>query len=208
MKKIIYTILLLAFLGNACAMPKDKEKQIPKPDPEAQTAMPENQAKQIIELKSQGLVEAIKNKNIDFVANLAHPQKGLLFSPYVYIGENAVILKAGNLASEYKSSKKYLWGHLDGSGEPINLTVKEYFNKNIFSDFSQFKEVSYNRIIGKGNSFNNIFEYFPKGIVVEYYNPGTNPEFEGMDWESIRFVFEQYEEVWYLVAIVNDQWTI
>ena len=29
-----------------------------------------------------------------------------------------------------------------------------------------------------------------------------------MDWRTMRLVFEEYQGKYYLVAIVNDQWTI
>ena len=54
----------------------------------------------------------------------------------------------------------------------------------------------------------NQFEVYDNPIIVEYYFPGFNPEYEGMDWKSLRLVFEQYEDNWYLVGIIHNQWTI
>jgi UDP-N-acetyl-2-amino-2-deoxyglucuronate dehydrogenase len=31
---------------------------------------------------------------------------------------------------------------------------------------------------------------------------------EGMDWRSLRLVFEKKNDIWYLVGIIHDQWTI
>ena len=54
----------------------------------------------------------------------------------------------------------------------------------------------------------NQFEIYDNAIVVEYYFPGFNPDYAGMDWESLRLVFEQYENDWKLVGIIHNQWTI
>jgi (p)ppGpp synthase/HD superfamily hydrolase len=29
-----------------------------------------------------------------------------------------------------------------------------------------------------------------------------------MDWRSLRLVFEKKNDIWYLVGIIHDQWTI
>jgi hypothetical protein len=44
-------------------------------------------------------------------------------------------------------------------------------------------------------------------MVVEYYFPGFDPQYEGMDWRSLRLIFLQDNDVWYLAGIVHDQWT-
>lgn len=54
----------------------------------------------------------------------------------------------------------------------------------------------------------NQFEVYENPIIVEYYFSGFDPEYEGIDWRSLRLVFEQYEGSWKLVGIINNQWTI
>jgi hypothetical protein len=43
---------------------------------------------------------------------------------------------------------------------------------------------------------------------VEYHFSGFDKKFEGMDWASLKLVFENSNNEWYLVGIVHDQWTI
>ncbi len=105
--------------------------------------------------------------------------------------------------------KVYTWGIYDGSGLLINLTPAEYYNKFIYDvDFVNAPEISYNRIIGKGSTINNAFEVYPNTIIVEYHFSGFDPKYEGMDWRSLRLVFEEKDTVWYLIGIIHDQWTI
>ena len=62
--------------------------------------------------------------------------------------------------------------------------------------------------IGQGNSLNNIREFYPGSYFVEYHFSGFDPQYAGMDWQSLRLVFLEEDGVWLLVGIVHDQWTI
>ena len=67
--------------------------------------------------------------------------------------------------------------------------------------------LSINQFQGFGNSLNNLQDVYPDHNFVEFYYPGTD-EYGGMDWYSLRLVFDDYQGKPYLVAIINDQWTI
>jgi hypothetical protein len=119
------------------------------------------------------------------------------------------IFPASQVLNFLPDKKVYTWGIYDGSGLPINLTSAEYYNKFIYDvDFINAPEISYNRIIGKGSTINNAFEVYPNTIIVEYHFSGFDPKYEGMDWRSLRLVFEEKDIVWYLIGIIHDQWTI
>lgn len=45
-------------------------------------------------------------------------------------------------------------------------------------------------------------------MVVEYYLPGENPDYGGLDWQSLRLVFQHKEGAWYLVGVIHDEWTV
>ena len=51
-------------------------------------------------------------------------------------------------------------------------------------------------------------EYYQSAVVVEFYFPGFDPQYAGMDWRSLRLVFMQQGSDWFLVGIIHDQWTI
>jgi hypothetical protein len=107
------------------------------------------------------------------------------------------------------SDKVYTWGAYDGSGEPIKLTFEEYLSAFVYDkDFLNAEYVGYDEYIGQGNTINNIFDVYPDGKLLEYYFSGFEPEYEGIDWESLKLIFEEKDGSWYLVGIVHDQWTI
>ena len=62
--------------------------------------------------------------------------------------------------------------------------------------------------IGQGNSINNIAQIYPSAVTVEYHFEGFEEEYAGLDWRSLRLVFEASGGTWYLVGIVHDEWTI
>lgn len=153
---------------------------------------------------------ALQNKNMGYLSTLAHPEKGIRFTPYSYINlENDVVLSASEIKNILADSRSFVWGVYDGIGEPIDLPFMEYFDKFVYDrDFMNAEETSKNRSIGSGNTINNIETVYPNAEYFEYHFPGFNPEYGGMDWVSLRLVFEEYKGAWYLVGIVHDQWTI
>lgn len=154
-------------------------------------------------------IKALAQHDFARLAELAHPQKGIRFSPYPYVSDDQVVLTADELSSAYSDTTSRLWGHYDGSGEPIQLTFAQYFERFIYSaDFANPEQIGYNKVLQESNSINNIPEYYPQAEFVEYHFSGFDPQYEGMDWQSLRLVFEKVDGRYYLVGIVHAQWTI
>ena len=166
-------------------------------------------AKRLIKNRAKQAILALKNKDSIKLAKLAHPTLGIRFSPYAYTGGDNVRLAAYKIKYIFQSRTERLWGHYDGIGLPIRLTFTEYYQRFIYDkDFSQANQISYNEIIGSGTTLNNVFQFYPGAIIVEFHFPGFDPRSEGMDWESLRLVFQEKDNIWYIVGIIHDQWTI
>jgi len=45
-------------------------------------------------------------------------------------------------------------------------------------------------------------------VIVEYYFPGFDPDFKGMAWRSLRLVFQELQDQWYLTGVIHSEWTI
>ncbi len=171
--------------------------------------IPPSVAQQIIEDQAEIVIKALKNQDMEKMINHVHPIKGVRFTPYTYveIEENLVFTKA-ELAGFFTDYEQYLWGNYDGTGFDIYLTPADYYQRFIYShDFSNADQIGYNEILSSGNMIENQFEVYDNPIVVEYYFSGFNPQYGGMDWRSLRLVFEEYEDAWYLVGIISNQWT-
>jgi len=162
-----------------------------------------------LEEASSAAILALKNKDMKTLAAMAG-EKGVRFSPYSYIDlEKDVVLEPIVLENAYILSRTFVWGSYDGSGEPIDLPFAQYFDKFVYDkDFMNAPDVKFNEIIGTGNTINNIIEAYPDAEFAEYHFTGFDAQYEGMDWESLRLVFEKKDGNYYLVGIIHDGWTI
>ncbi len=156
------------------------------------------------------IIFAIKNKDMATLATLVHPKKGVRFSPYTYVDvANDAVFSAAELPTAPENPTAYIWGAFDGSGEPINMTFAEYWQRFVYdANFAQPDVIGFNQTVGRGNTINNITEVYPGAVVVEYHFTGFDPKLEGMDWRSLRLVLEPLDGEWVLVGIVHDEWTI
>ncbi|WP_163536189.1 hypothetical protein [Gracilibacillus sp. YIM 98692] len=158
---------------------------------------------------AENVLDAIARQDFQNLANYVHPEKGVLFSPYVHVTEDAVVFEQEEVASFFENNKVYTWGIYDGSGKVIEFTPSEYYEEFIYDKnyLEEADEVLINERKQRGNMVNNIDEVFPDADVVEFHIPPE--ESGGMDWASLNLVFEKMDSnEWKLVAIVHDQWTI
>jgi hypothetical protein len=153
-------------------------------------------------------IQALAAKDMDKLAKLASPSSGLRFSPYSFVRPEDLAFSPEQLRGLLDDPTVYMWGTFDGSGEPIQMTFAEYYERFVYSkDFASADQIGLNERLGQGNTIDNSQEFYPDAVVVEYHLPGENPDYSGMDWQSLRLVFQQQEGQWYLVGIIHDEWT-
>ncbi len=168
------------------------------------------QAKSIIASRAREVIVAIKNRDMQRLSTFVHPTKGLRFSQFGYVlPESDRLFSRREVASLFRSNRRYRWGTYDESEKPIYLSARQYFNKFVYrQDMLRAKEVKYNTQIKPGNTIPNVLEAYPRAITVAYFHTGSDPRYDGMDWEVLWLAFEKKDKNWYLVAIVTDEWTI
>lgn len=172
--------------------------------------IPGPEAKAIIADLATEVMQALSTKDTAKLASYVHPAKGVRFTPYTHVDpERDRIFTRDQVRNFFQDHQRYLWGYYDGSGEEIILTPGEYYEKFIYTaDFIHAEQVGYNQVLSSGNMLENQFEVYQNPIIVEYYFSGFNPAYEGIDWQSLRLVFEEYENEWRLTGIIHNQWTI
>lgn len=155
------------------------------------------------------VLSAFKTKDMQALSVLVHPDKGVRFSPYTYVEfEKDIVITAEEIKTLLESDKVYTWGFYDGTGDPIELAFNDYISKFVYDkDFLNADEVIYDMHFQRGNTINNVPEVYEGCHVIEYYFKGT-PEYDGMDWRSLKLVFDEKGGKWYLIGVVHDQWTI
>jgi hypothetical protein len=175
----------------------------------ATATAPAGTAEDVVPGLADRVARGLGDRDIGAVAQAVHPTKGVRFSPYAYVCERDLVFGAALLDDLLTDRTRYLWGVYDGSGEPIELTFADYYDDFIYDqDFANAEQVGYDEAVGQGNTINNIGKFYPDAVFVEYHFSGFDPQYGGMDWVSLRLVFEQQEGVWYLVGVVHDEWTI
>lgn len=159
--------------------------------------------------KANTALVLLKNHDLQALSSMIHPEEGIVFSPYSYIEERVQSFSPDELVDLWDTTTVTTWGSYDGSGEPIELPFQQYYHRFIYDeDFVNADQIGYDLKIGTGNTLSNIEEQYPNGHFVEYHFPAIDPQYEGMDWRSLRLVFEPQEDQWYLVAVIHDEWTI
>lgn len=213
-KLFIVSICILLVLGITGCAENVEEKSIEKESIEYEYTdegiiKPEI-AKKVIEDISNNVIKALDDKDMDTLSSFVHPIKGIRFTPYTYVSlDNDIVFSKDETKNFFENQNEYIWGVYDGKGDEIKLTPSDYFEKFVYSEnFIDPEEIGYNTVLSSGNMLKNQFEVYENPIVVEYYFSGFNPEFQGIDWKSLRLVFEEYEGQWFLVGIIHNQWTI
>lgn len=215
MKKILVIVMLIPLLvlaacdvANVVAPVDTPTPTEPPPDPPTPTPTEEPPEPPTLEASADAVINALAEMDMEAVAEYAHPEMGVRFSPYTYVREEHQVFMAEELPGLVESDEEFLWGQYVGTGDPIELTFEEYYEEFIYPvDFADPEEMAISEEIGWSSMINNIEEFYPDSTFVEYHFSGFDPEFEGLDWRSLRLVFIQEEEVWFLVGVVHDQWT-
>ncbi|MBP3950453.1 hypothetical protein [Bacillus suaedae] len=155
-------------------------------------------------------VNWLDSRDFETLSHHIHPEEGVRFSPYAYVDvDNDVVFTQEELRNIKNDSSTYLWGHWDGSGEPIEMTFDEYYERFIYDEeYVNAEEVGIDTRLGQGTTVDNSKEVYPDSKIIEYHFPGFEQEYEGLDWRSLRIVMETIDNQWYIKGFIHDEWTI
>lgn len=181
----------------------------PAPSAGDNTAQPAGSSEQALKDAASSIVELLRDRDLGTLSDWIDPEQGLRFSPYPHIDTAGSQLFQADKLPDFKDAGKLQWGTADGSGEPILLTFRDYYEKYVYNqDFADAPDVSVNSLKGQGTTAFNAAEVYPGASYVEFHFPGFDEKAEGMDWQSLVLVFVPAGEEWNLVSIVHGQWTI
>jgi hypothetical protein len=210
---ILFLIVLCAGCNN-----QGKNKPVPettttrvdtviKTDPVV--AVPAVAADSLLLQLSKTILTQLKTAQYGQLVPLIHPVYGIRFSPYAYIDTiHDNLFSREKFVSLVTQPKKIRWGSFDGSGEPIFLDWAAYVKRFVYDkDFLNAPKNTVNAILGEGNSLNNLKTIYPDCDFTEFYFPGFDPRYNGMDWKTLRLVFKKDKDAYYLVGVVHDEWT-
>ena len=149
------------------------------------------------------VLDVLSSRDFVRLAGLVQPNKPVTFSPYAFVTADRIQLSVQQLRT-LAPGDMFVWGAYDGRGNPIELSVADYFDKFVLNrDYAQAPIVSVDNLVRTGNTISNLDEVFPGAHFVEFHFPGGDT-----DWASLRLVFEDAGGQWMLVGVVGDRWTI
>jgi hypothetical protein len=157
------------------------------------------------------VVEYLRDRDLNSLIPFIDPELGLRFSPYPHINTDTDLVFQSDTLPSFKDTKKLKWGTADGSGEPIELSFRDYYERFVYNkDFADAPSITANKLVGTGNSPFNGSDVYPNASYVEFHYPGFDEKLDGMDWQSLILVFvpAQDQDGWNLAAVVHGQWTI
>lgn len=157
---------------------------------------------------NEAIIQSLKDKNYKSFAEYIHPEKGVRFSMYAFVNpEQDKKLSKADFEKYQPSKTIFTWGAMDGTGDLYKATINDYLGKWVYSKDFATGQVSLNEFQGSGNSLNNLKKIYPNADFAENFIKGSEAN-SGMDWKCLRLVFEKFNGKYYLVAVINDQWTI
>lgn len=161
-------------------------------------------------VNSVNVLKALKEEDMKKLKNYIHPERGVRLTAYSYVDvEKDLVIKRDELVEMFNNPAKKSWGAYDGSGEPIELSFKDYYKKFVYDeDFLNPQIVAINNTVSMGNTIDNVKEAYPDSQYIESYFKEIDKQYEGIDWRSLKLVFEEYKGKWYLVGIIHGEWTI
>lgn len=154
-------------------------------------------------------LQALDKKDYRAFASFIHPVKGIRFTPYGYIDTTTdVVMNPLVFQTMLLKKQPVKWGTTDGSGDPILLTLPKYLEKYVYDvKFVKPEHFFFNETRGKGNSVDNLSTIYPGLPFIESYFSGFDKKYSGLDWRSLRLVFDKSGDTYYLIALIHNQWT-
>lgn len=193
---------------------------VPKPSDFQNDAAASSSSAPVLDEKqtAAAALDALMRKDIAAFAAFMHPTNGVRFTASTHVRTAADAygtpadqrLFADTVAAAYTSQQSRVWGIEDGSGNPIDLTAEQYFDKYVWDhDYRAAPDVRWNHVQDRGSTIDNAAAVYPGAQIVEYHFPGFEPQYGGMDWSSLRLVLQQDAATkrWHVAGVIHDHWT-
>lgn len=204
------SLLLLTLTATGCQSTSESSEAIIS-QPASSSSMPNHADinQQTLIQQATHIQQALANQNYAAIIDDIHPTRGVRFSMYAYVRPGIDKVFSREQYSQYlqQSKIRFTWGEKDGTGDVLITPLPTYLDTWVDGKKFNNASIRVNKLTNNGNSINNLKGIYQKSDVVEFYHKGTE-KYAGMDWRALRLVFDEYQGKRYLVAIINDQWTV
>lgn len=212
----LYTALLLSMLFAACennspanvTAQADSTAQVIDTTALVKTDTPAKSV-DILSFARDSILQTLQAKDYAGLVRFMSDE-GIRFYPYGVLDTTAAkALSRSEFVALLKTNSKTFWGYADGNGDSLILTIPEYCKRYVYDvPFKQADKTAIDKIIDPTTATSKIAVLYPHHRFVQFYFPGFNKQYEGMDWKSLTLVLKQQPSGYYLVAVVHNQWKI
>ena len=204
------SILIATLFVTGCQSSAESSVTISNPQTSSSSSqvLPD-MSQQTIKQQALRIQRALANNDFARITNDIHPTRGVRFSMYAYVNPKTDKVFSREQYAQYlqQSKIRFTWGQLDGTGNLLVTPLPEYLNTWVNAKKYNDSTISINEFRQTGGTINNLRDIYQNSDVVEFYYKGAD-EYAGMDWRIMRLVFDDYQGKRYLVAVINDQWTV
>ncbi|MCM3711961.1 GerMN domain-containing protein [Sporosarcina luteola] len=169
------------------------------------TDLEESTTKELLLEKSEVVFNQLMAKEWEELANNINLERGLVYSPFSNVGDSDDLHFTKEEVRGFAEDKKlYSWSWDQSSAEFI-ATPNDFVEnllKTRYNYVYEYDEITYNDS-DIGTMPNTIHDIYPNAIYVEYLDEPDRDSFEWHYYQAIRFVYEEIEDEWYLIAIVR-----
>lgn len=154
-----------------------------------------------------GVADTIRRGDYEALSTCVHPVYGLVFSPYPTVNLTSnQCFTVNRVSIAGADNAVYTWGTTVDSGEPIQLTPRQYFESYVYDrDYAKAPVIGVNTVVRSGNALENVTTAFPDAQFVDLCFPPASAE--GTDWSILRMVFEDSGGTLKLSALIHSVYT-
>ncbi len=205
MKKLLFLLLMIVFISG-CSN-KDEltgNEKVTTVEKESATDL----ESELINASAE-IFSYLQNEDFAKLAEKVDPVEGITFSLFADFGNaNGYGGKYVNLSKDEIVSSadlQFVWGY-DDSDKVFEMTLREYIQEillKLYGKVNSYETITFNeQEYGYGGVFNTIHENYPDAKYVEYFS--ALEEGNVYSYQSIRFVFQERNNIWYLIGIARD----
>lgn len=167
--------------------------------------------------QAQTIYHILIKKQYDKLTPYIHPIKGVRFAMYAnttvnwqgqsHPDTNKVFSQKDFCTYLQKSKIRFTWGQKDGSGDDLVISLPNYLDTWVRADKLRNPVISIKHAQELTHYQGGIVTQAYLGESVDFLDKGLQ-KWDYMDWRLLRLVFEDYQGQFYLIAIINDEWTV
>ncbi|PJK16559.1 hypothetical protein CQS04_05205 [Chryseomicrobium excrementi] len=169
----------------------------------------ENETEKELLALSEQIFLHLKESNYEKIAERVDPVDGITFSLFADFGAEhgygGEYVKLSTEEIKSAADKQFVWGY-DDSDKEYKMSLRDYVNEMLLK--LNGEEITYDKTTFNQSAFeyggvkNTIHENYPDAKYVEYYAPDKSGE--NRAFQSIRFIFQERDGIWYLIGISRD----